>query len=370
MEMRYFKGLNALRFIAAILVVINHVEMIKSIFGRDNILREPLIFESGSLGVYFFFVLSGFLITYILLDERKREGSISMKNFYIKRILRIWPLYFLIFFLGFFILPKIDWFYLPYFSEQFELHYVKNLISYIVILPNIAYSTFPAVPHIGQSWSIGVEEQFYLFWPFIIAYSSKVFKSIFSFLILYIGVKIAIVLYLGEYVDAETYSFIKHFFAMNKFESMAIGAIGAYFVHSNSKYLDIVQNRLFAVMGICMIPLLVYFFPNSLQDGVHIVQSLIFLYLIMHFSLSDRPLVNLENRLLNFLGKISYGIYMYHFVVVFSTYKLLDGILDISSNIVFNLLVYSLSIAMTIGISAVSFKYFENPFLKMKRKIV
>ena len=104
----YFTGLNGLRFLAAMAVVITHIELIKGQMFCENLWStNKLIFELGGLGVIFFFVLSGFLITYLLLEEKKVSGTVSVKKFYARRILRIWPLYYLIIVLGFFILPHL-----------------------------------------------------------------------------------------------------------------------------------------------------------------------------------------------------------------------------------------------------------------------
>lgn len=115
----YFGGLNSLRFFAAMAVVLTHVELVKKLLFYDctlwlktddwiignalqSILREgppkpiswlsPFVTFGGYFGVIFFFVLSGFLITYLLLKEKERSQTIAIKNFYIRRILRIWQI--------------------------------------------------------------------------------------------------------------------------------------------------------------------------------------------------------------------------------------------------------------------------------------
>ena len=89
----YFKGLNALRFFAATLVVLMHM---KSNLGNSALPTFPDIglFSKGLIAVSFFFVLSGFLITYLLYVEYEKTNTISVKAFYLRRIFRIWPLYF------------------------------------------------------------------------------------------------------------------------------------------------------------------------------------------------------------------------------------------------------------------------------------
>ncbi len=135
-------NLNGLRFFAALVVLISHVELIKSAMGLNNKFRLMERLNLGGFGVYFFFVLSGFLITYLLLKEKERYNSISVKDFYLRRILRIWPLYYLIFLIGFFILPHLSIIKLNFYSDHFLKYFNENLILYLFILPNLAFSIF------------------------------------------------------------------------------------------------------------------------------------------------------------------------------------------------------------------------------------
>ncbi len=356
-----------MRFFAASLVVITHIELIKDSLGLKNYWKEPVIFEAGSLGVYFFFVLSGFLITYILLKEKRTKGKISFKNFYLKRILRIWPLYYFVFLIGFLVLPLISWFNLPYFTEHFNNNYWFNFSFYALILPNVPYSVVPAVPHIGQSWSIGVEEQFYFFWPFLIAYFRKPFVTIILFTLLFVLFKGGIVLLGPELVPESIFSFLKKFFAMNKFELMSIGALGAWLVFSDSKLLNVIHNRFLAVASLASIPLLIFYTPTVIQDGIHLVYGILFLFLILHFSLAKKPLIDIEVQSLSYLGTISYGIYMYHLIVVFALVKIMSqfGMIE---NLFHNFLLYVGSFSISIAISAISYRYIEKPFLMIKEK--
>ena len=100
----YFPGLNALRFFAAYFVLLHHGETIRAKFGMPNF-EAYSFFRNGMIAVSFFFVLSGFLITYLLLDEIQRTHDVSIKKFYIRRVLRIWPLYYLLIFIGLAIVP-------------------------------------------------------------------------------------------------------------------------------------------------------------------------------------------------------------------------------------------------------------------------
>ena len=126
----YFPGLNGLRFLSALAVIITHVELMQDKLGLENLWNDLLVHNLGVIGVSFFFVLSGFLITYLMIEERDSFKSFSVKSFYLRRIFRIWPLYFLILILGFFILPKVT--YVPFFSENLESQFFPKL-DYISI---------------------------------------------------------------------------------------------------------------------------------------------------------------------------------------------------------------------------------------------
>src|SRR4051812_12553902 len=103
----FFSNLNGVRAIASLMVVIAHIELDKEVFHLQLIPHVNFL-NFGKVGVSVFFALSGFLITYLLLEERKNFNKVSFADFYMRRILRIWPLYFLIVIIGFFIYPKSD----------------------------------------------------------------------------------------------------------------------------------------------------------------------------------------------------------------------------------------------------------------------
>ncbi|MBK8094069.1 MAG: acyltransferase [Verrucomicrobiaceae bacterium] len=119
-----------------------------------------------------FFVLSGFLITYLLLEEETKTGTISVRHFYVRRILRTWPLYFLVVALALFVWPV----FFPIIAGEHTSairHSIAGLACYALLLPNLAAIFLHPLPFAGQTWSIGVEEQFYLVWPVLM----KVFQT-------------------------------------------------------------------------------------------------------------------------------------------------------------------------------------------------
>ncbi len=179
----FFPNLNGLRFVAASLVMIGHTQDWKSFYGLNSVASVPFFSKIGSLGVTLFFVLSGFLITYLLLAEKSTYGTINIKKFYLRRVLRIWPLYYLILIIGLFILSKVAFFVLPGAPKSLQEHYHLQILLFL-ILPNISQVAFTFVPYVAQTWSIGVEEQFYFIWPIIL----KHFKNHLQILIFIISI--------------------------------------------------------------------------------------------------------------------------------------------------------------------------------------
>src|ERR1041385_5542478 len=145
----FFPGLNGLRFFEASAVIITHVELLKKGIGLPSLWDEkahPVIFNLGGLGVYFFFVLSGFLITYLLLAEKEKEGKISVRNFYMRRIFRIWPVYYLLVFLTFFVFPHIPILHVDWFQRFFYDHFWLKCFMFVFMLPNLAQA-FSLIPY-------------------------------------------------------------------------------------------------------------------------------------------------------------------------------------------------------------------------------
>lgn len=175
----YFPHLNGIRFIAALLVIIHHIEQLKGIYGMPTLwggksVASSLISIIGPQGVVLFFVLSGFLITYLLLAEEEKTKTINIRKFYIRRILRIWPLYLLIVVLSLFVLVHFNIFTWPGFDiETVQSNIFWKLGLFMLFFSNLVLVYFGIIPYASQTWSIGTEEQFYLVWPIIIKVIKK-----------------------------------------------------------------------------------------------------------------------------------------------------------------------------------------------------
>lgn len=348
----YFPGLNGLRFFAATAVIFYHTEEYKKIFGLDQFQFE-LLKRFGKLGVTLFFVLSGFLITYLLLKEKEKFGVINLKKFYFRRLLRIWPLYFLIISLGIFVYPYVQWFELP--NYEFA-HSNLSIFLYYTFLPNIALFLSENIPFISLTWSIGVEEQFYILWPLFLIKFRTTYFSLISLLFV-----ILIINFLGDYVV--TNELLRGIFFIFKFSPMLIGGIFAYLLFRNDKLLCFLRRTEVQVLSYVSLIILIIFVYKKIYFSTELF-SLLFSIVILNVSTNPKSIIKLETKLLNYLGKISFGLYVYHPVVIFSLLKISRAV-NFNLN---NLFLYTLVLIITILISTLSYYIYELKFLKLKTK--
>ncbi|MEL7001798.1 MAG: acyltransferase [Bacteroidota bacterium] len=359
---KYFYGLDALRGIAALLVVFNHVpEIIKGASISSFNSNLGFLAVQGENAVTFFFVLSGFLITYLILEEEKNKGSISIKKFYLRRVLRIWPVYYLMTFVGFLGSSYLNQIFYEFPSDAFNS---SSFTYYLFLLPNIPIS-FPAIagpsnPLAFQSWSIGVEEQFYLFWPWIfILIRSNKFRLI-ALATIYLGLP-AIKISPNIFTDVEFLQVLKRYFVFARFDNMALGGILGYLVYFNAikikKSIQVVSHIILASFMIFIIEL-----PMHLETMVYPILWCVLIYSIIN---STQKNSFLEGRVMKYLGSISYGVYMYHVVAIYLVQVIINRLNILSSDNV--IVINILSVIFTIIISAISYELMEKKFLKLKK---
>jgi peptidoglycan/LPS O-acetylase OafA/YrhL len=360
----YFQGLDGLRFYAAALVVIGHIPMNQASVGLPNS-HYGAMFYRGAPAVAFFFTLSGFLITYLLLDERNRTGQVNISNFYMRRVLRIWPLYFLIVGFGLIfynlVLPKMG------ITRPLEYNIWLAILLYTLFLPNLMNSLYSVGGILNPTWSIGVEEQFYLLWAPIV-------KRWHNRLLLICG--IIMVLSLTAFTVNRMNLFglreMQNFFDQLKFHFMAAGAIMAWMLFYK-------PVRLFALpffrwrwlQWVFAFLLLEFLFLGSPRHWLleETLQMLLYSWLIIDVAANPHRLVNIKTRLTEWLGEISYGIYMYHMIAVYATSRYFQSAQWWKASLILYLVTYyGMVIGLTILLAYLSHRFFERPILKLKRR--
>ncbi|MBX7170572.1 MAG: acyltransferase [Pyrinomonadaceae bacterium] len=353
----HLSGLNGIRAIAALAVVISHTTQSLSEFNLNPFIFGtnqdgfPKGLDLAGFGVSMFFSLSGFLITYLLLLEKESQ-EINVKNFYIRRILRIHPLYFS--YLA--ICLAIIFF----FNLQFS---AISLVYYVFFAANISFIIGIPLPLLAHYWSLGVEEQFYIFYPWIV----KKIKSLSTFLIL-ATVFLIIVKLIARVIDIK-YGIPSIYLALQvtRFQCMLIGAVGAIYYYEQSKWFLKYSTNIFVQLfsWFCVLLLLLNSFHLFSVLDQEII-SIITLFIIMGQITKTNRIINLDFEAFDFIGKISYGIYVIHPVIVFTYIKVLP---DLKLPLVFKyLLVYLVILVTTIFVAYISYQYFEKWFLSMKYK--
>lgn len=365
-------NLNSLRFIAAALVSTSHVNTTLQWNGYKG--SDSFIFKLGLISVVFFFVLSGYLITHLLLIENKSQ-RISIKKFYIKRALRIWPLYFLLVILSFGILNNSNFFNWHFKFDVFGMakHPYISSILILLISPNVLLLFVKSIGYIGHTWSIGVEEQFYLIWPWIMRSKKPVLYILIIIISVYLISNNCISLFLSSvHIPLKPYLVLKYisdfftvFFSF-KIDALAIGALGAFIANKKPAILTIIFSRQFQYF-LYFILLILLVYPMMVNYQFY---SLIFIMVILNFAINRNSIFNLEFRPLSYLGKISYGIYMFHVIPIVPSAKLVYGVFNMTPNLLSELLICMLSLLITILISAISYTYFESHFLRLKVRLI
>jgi len=370
-DVKYFKGLNALRFFAAYLVVIHHAEQIRMKYGLFN-LKEYSLFNNGGIAVTFFFVLSGFLISYLLFKESDITNNISVKKFYFRRILRIWPLYFLIVIIGIIFLPYI----LDFIGYSYSLPYSFNdVILYYILFSPFMVNIFYGHHLIEPLWSIGVEELYYIVWAPLFKFLRNYILPI-IILIIFVRSLLIYASFLG-YFDPV----IQRLIRMLRFEAMAIGGLAAYLIYNYSSILThFLFSRLSQFLLIIFVLLRIFAFKLLVAQSMvfnflfttpvisQLVIMIIFAWLIINISLNPKSIVRLDNKILNFLGNISYGIYMYHMLVIFGIVVFFKQYLLIMNSFPSSIIFYLLITTLVIIVSYLSKRFFEDYFLSFKKR--
>jgi len=359
----HFPGLNGLRFFAAMAVAVSHVELMKQYHGLPNAYDKPAVYELGRLSVTLFFVLSGFLITYLLLVEKERTGGIAVKRFYLRRMLRIWPLYFLVVLLSFLVLPRLEIFQLPRYTAALPEHFAATFPLFLLFLPQLALSIYEPVPFAEPAWSIGVEEQFYLLWPALLRKSRYFVALAVVVIVTTVGARyFALAMAKANRGDAEAlriWNWVINYFYFNRMECMAIGGLFAWLVFAKKKaLLSFFYNRFvqLAMYALTAYLLVTGSFKPIFNYGWY---SVCFGVLILNIATNPRSLIRMGGRAFEFLGNISFSIYMLHEMAVQLT---------IAAGLTSNAMLYAVSMSLTIAAASASYLWFERPFLRLKSR--
>lgn len=342
-NLRYFIHLDTVRCYAVFMVVFAHIFQIWT--WKD---ATESLFPLGQTGVVLFFVLSGFLITYILLKEPQHKPiAQSFKQFYIRRSLRIFPIYYL--FLAICYIANISnvndygfalWFYLGN-------YYIFNHNSWI--------------GEYSHLWTLAVEEQFYLLWPFLVLFLRTRTKAL---LILFVSV-IALASLARFYLLSNGFSYTQakvfplanvDFFALGAL--IALGNIYCQQTVRSSGYPLVVTGLILYYGSYYVFEKMIFYMIGQLSIGLVATGVII----VALFSQAKEGI--LHNRMTVHIGKISYGIYLYHNTIV-AHYAEIAGYFGIDAGNSYYMKIV-ISVLFTLIIAELSFWCIEKPCLRIK----
>jgi peptidoglycan/LPS O-acetylase OafA/YrhL len=333
--------LDAVRGMAILLVIFHNGSE------RFPALHLQGLFANGWMGVDLFFVLSGFLITGILIDAKQSEGY--LRNFYARRCLRIWPLYYSLIFFMFAVLP---------FLSRSEGHAVFEKSSpwwaYPLFLQNFLISpvSTAAAGPLGVTWSLAIEEQFYLVWPWIVRFCSYAQLRRIATAVIFLSP--ALRFYLSRHqVDLYTNVFCR-------LDGLMAGAFLALVIRADN-FLPSKFIRPAWISLLSAVPL------AFLTEALHVrwvvfslsaVASAAFVYLSL-FSVQKWLRVMLTNRFMVYTGTISYGLYLLH--------KIPFGMVQTLRLDRYPFLVMPTILLVSYATAALSWHLLEKPFLRLRR---
>lgn len=362
----HFYNLDILRFLAVFMVIAAHTYLAYTgwfapDFEKDHsasFLNLKTMFinllGNGHLGVDFFFLISGFLITYLLLTEKAVSGTIRIKNFYVRRILRIWPLYFGIISCTPLLLmisdhgPPAYWWTIGFATNFLAMTGVSDLFPF------------------AHFWSVCVEEHFYLLWPFLIAFvPMKRLPCCFALLIL--G-SIAYRCY-AYYTYPANWGLYNYYHTFARLDVLVIGSWFGY-LHFRKPIVLNTSRWLRIVIYIVFLGLLAAGTSHA-QDSVwaaagkKYIFTAFFLFGMLNYLFNPDSFLNFKKKnFIHYLGKISYGLYLFHNLLYhFIAIKLMRK--WETTNLFIFLLVY---IFLVLLLSILSYELFEKYFLKLKSR--
>jgi peptidoglycan/LPS O-acetylase OafA/YrhL len=344
---QYTPTFDGLRCIAVLCVLLTHA--------------SPRFFKGGWIGVDLFFVLSGYLITSLLQNEYYASGNISFSKFYARRVLRLFPALLICVTMANVLWPCTPHYYL---GANRLLATLAGLFYFANLLP------WTALGLLQHLWSLSVEEHFYLVWPIIVStFLSRVSPRNRAFF-LTITVFLIAAFRIFVFHCKLTYGLFvinAYTFTLCRMDAILMGSLLAMVLSHN----DNVENRkkvnINWSLGIllCLLATIVLFVRESniyWHNGGFILTDLLCLYIVaMAAKNPNQPL--LSNNILRWIGRRSYGIYLYHFPIFMAL-----GILIREHSPVNYFLVTTLRFAVTIFVAEVSYRFIERPVLRYKKR--
>jgi peptidoglycan/LPS O-acetylase OafA/YrhL len=331
-------------------------------FGNPKLLVESmspasvekfeLVMHNFSFGVDIFFIVSGFLLTYLLLAEKEKTGKVDVMKFYIRRAFRIWPLYFFMILLA----PVLSYFLYEQ-SPTYLYHFL--FAGNFDLIENGPKSV--ATNHL---WSICIEEHFYVFCPLLIGFipMKKLPQTLLSIIL-------ACIIFRGFFLShTSDYGMSYYVHTLSRIDILALGGLFGYlYYHRRIKF----NHPLLIRLIVYSIFLLIFFNVNYVESGSFLIDTMKkylfvipFSYWLGNFLFHKDALFSVDRpNIFHTFGKVSYGIYMFNPVIIFLVIYFFEkyGFQ--------NYLYFLIAVHVLLAISTfLSYRFLELPFLSLKEK--
>jgi peptidoglycan/LPS O-acetylase OafA/YrhL len=350
----YRPELDGLRFYAFLGVFVFHSLPSQPAFYHGLHLPLPSLWgavvKSGASGVDLFFALSAFLITSLLLRERHETGGISLRLFYIRRILRIWPLYFLVVALGVVLAHTMA-------NQPLPWYYVAG---YLLFVGNWVHAVFGAPKSIcSPLWTVSIEEQFYLIWPLLM----KTLERRGMIIAAIVTLLLATLSRVGFVLAGASGGYL-YYGSTSRCDSLALGILLALFADRLPKLKWGMRFLLLAggLLGWIVSSAWLIEQPGKVSMRWVVGRLLVSLAsgAILYACLNSRSKLVGGGWVVR-LGKISYGLYMLHLVGILIMLSLFHPIWGWKV-----LAIKALGLVMTVVLGFMSYRWVESPFLRLK----
>src|SRR5882762_7460398 len=349
----YIPQFDGLRGLAILSVLIGHSGFVEA-------LPHAGMLEYTRFGVDLFFVLSGFLITGILTDSRGSQHY--FRNFYARRALRIWPLYYLVLFVAFVVAPL--------FAPSMRPTAVSVWPAFVFYVQNIVFAYRTTYPFgLGATWSLAVEEQFYLTWPVLVFLLKRQTLSLVSVCLVVVSTSVR----LTSYFHGAPPTF-PHMFTLARLDSIAFGCLAALWLRSPTCTLARWRVRSYQFLGFGLGSTVL---ARILMHRNSSIVSYTFLAMaftgLLGISLISDPRSSLLGRSLSagwlrYVGKISYGLYLWHLPLFILWVRFVGSLGFLGPyQLARNVLAFFGELLLAALAASISWRFFEEPILYFKK---
>ena len=354
----YFPELDSLRFIAFLLVLFHHSPY------PESIKLWKTLHDYGWVGVDLFLCLSAYLFTKLLLLEHRENGDINIGFFYLRRIFRIWPLYFFFFTLMFLYSIFING------TQTQILFRALGMVTFTDNLLTMWNGYNFAIAFSAHLWTISYEEQFYLFIPWLLRLFYRLSNTTIFY---YLGITILFGVFIRVVFIANKFAYLSIWtFPLTHFESMLGGIIVGLGLFN--EIIRRIPNWLIFIIGMTSL-WLVTLLPNitATQWGLLLTYPLVGTGMSLILAATIKGELGFlstlfKNKKLGYLGKISYGMYVYHLVAQEFSSSIVNRFMAPEFSIAYFGVHILFTLITTILISMVSYHFLESPFLKIKNR--